>query len=112
MRLYEVTQRENSALGGEDIGRVIQCGMDLVDGRGDARVEERGCLRCGLDGAQGQPFGFEVEHAFAKRNIRSRRAAIVGHLRRQQRHRRVRRLVLVAIQVVGHGSLIDKQDGP
>lgn len=36
----------------------------------------------------------------------------MGHLRRQQRHRRVRRLVLMPVQIVGDGALIDEQDRP
>lgn len=108
----QVAQSEDAALGGDDVGRIGQRRVDAVDGGDDGRTKQRGGLGGGIDGGLGQPLGLEVEDALAERPIRFRRASVVGHLRRQQGDAGGSRQVVVPVEIVGHGTVVDEQDRP
>jgi hypothetical protein len=86
--------------------------VQLVDAPAQHRVGERRPVH-GAPGERGAVQGgvVEVDDALAEPAGHGR-APVVRDVRRQQRHRRRQRAVLVAVEVVSDGAVVDDQQGP
>lgn len=111
MRAQPLGDERQSALGLQFVTGVTERGVQLADAPSQYGVTQVGPVHRGPDEVLAQMRAVEIDDALAE-TVRGGRGAVVRDVRRQQGHRVVRGAVLVPVQVVPYGPVVDDEQRP